>query len=361
MRAARRLVATLGVAAAALGLAGCADGGGADRLVGVAMPTTTLERWVSDGEDVRDQLEAFGYDVDLRYAENDVALQVEQVGDMIDDGVSLLVVGSIDGGALTEQLARAAAAGIPVLAYDRLIVGSPDVAYYATFDNFRVGVLQGTSLLRELGAVAADGTRVEGAGPFTIEMFAGSPDDNNATVFYEGAMSVLEPFLADGTLVVGSGEKELGRIGTPGWDAAVAQERMTALLAAHYAGGARPDGVLAPNDGIAGAVRAALADRGGARGVALTGQDADVDGVRAVVAGEQSSTIYKDTRLLAELAVAMGHTILSGGEPETNDVTSYHNGVEVVPTMLLAPQLVTAADVDRVLVASGAFTAEELR
>ncbi len=362
MRSARTAAAAFMVAAVAMTAAGCAAGQGDDSsLVGVAMPTTTLLRWVDDGEDVQEQLENLGYEVDLRYAENEVATQVQQVGDMIDAGVDLLIIGAIDGTALKDQLARAASADIPVVSYDRLIRDTPDIAYYATFDNLSVGVMQGHSLARGLGLEDADGNKIEGAGPFSVELFAGSPDDNNATVFYEGAMSVLDPYIAAGDLVVTSGEKDFATIATEGWDSAKSNERMTKLLSTHYSGGERPDGVLAPNDGVAISVLEAIKSHGAPAGVVVTGQDAELASVKSIVAGEQTSTIYKNTQLLAEVAVSMGHALLTGREPETNDMTSYDNGVKVVPTMLLTPQLVTQDNLERVLVESGAFTAEEIR
>lgn len=362
MRSARTVVAALVAAAVAVTVSGCAPGqDDGTSLVGVAMPTTTLLRWVDDGEDVQEQLENLGYEVDLRYADNDVDTQVQQLGEMIDAGVDLLIVGSIDGTALKDQLARAAAADIPVVSYDRLIRDTPDIAYYATFDNRAVGVLQGKSFVRGLGLEDADGNKIKGAGPFSVELFAGSSDDNNATVFYEGAMSVLEPYIASGDLVVESGEKDFATIAVESWDPAKGNERMTSLLAAHYPGGTGPDGVLAPNDGIAIAVLEALKTHGAPAGTVVTGQDAELASVKSILAGEQTSTIYKNTQLLAEVAATMGHALLSGREPETNDLTSYDNGVKTVPTMLLTPQLVTQDNLQRVLVESGAFTAEEIR
>lgn len=362
MRSARTVVAALVAGAVAVTVAGCAPGQGDGKLlVGVAMPTTTSLRWVDDGNDVKEQLENLGYAVDMRYAENDVAVQVEQIGSMIEAGADLLIVGSIDGGALNEPLARAAAQDIPVVSYDRLITGTPDIAYYATFDNAAVGVLQAQSLVRGLGLEDADGNKVEGAGPFTVELFAGSSDDNNATVFYDGAMSVLQPYISSGDLVVKSDETDFATISIPAWDPVKGGERMDALLAAHYPGGTAPDGVLSPYDGISIAIVESIAAHGGPAGTVVTGQDAELPSVKSIAADGQTSTIYKNTQLLAEVAVSMGHALLSDREPETNDVSSYDNGVKTVPTMLLAPQLVTQDNLQRVLVESGAFTAEEIR
>jgi putative multiple sugar transport system substrate-binding protein len=358
-------IATGLVAVLALGGCGAAEGSADRPLVGVAMPTTTSLRWIADGENVKAQLEDLGYDVDLRYAENDVPTQVSQLQGMIDAGADLLIIGSIDGTALKANLADAAAKDIPVISYDRLIRDSGDVDYYATFDNYRVGVQQATSLLEGLGVVDAAGERTSAAGPFRVEVFAGSPDDNNATVFYEGAMDVLEPYLEDGTLVVPSGETDFETIATQAWDPKVGAERMTRLLSSTPAGDEPLDGILSPYDGISiGIIDVLKGDGYGSGSTPLpvvSGQDAEVPSVKSVVAGEQYSTIYKDTRQLAEVAVAMGDALLKGEEPETNDVTSYDNGVEVVPTYLLAPQVVTSDNYARVLIEGGYYTEDELR
>jgi len=360
--------ATAGMVAAVLAsatLAGCGVAGDTpDRpLVGVAMPTTTSQRWIADGDNVTAQLEALGYEVDLRYAEDDVPTQVAQLEEMVAAGADALVIGSIDGVALKDVLAEARGAGIAVIAYDRLIRESPDIDYYATFDNARVGVLQATSLLQGLGVLDAGGQPTGEPGPFTVELFAGSPDDNNATVFYEGAMQVLEPYLDSGVLTVGSGQTAFAEIATDAWSADKAAERMQELLPL-YTGKGRLDGVLSPFDGISRAVLSAVQGIGyGTGGLPLpvvTGQDAELDSARSIGAGAQHSTIYKDTRQLAEVAVSMVRALLEGSEPEANDTTTYDNGVMVVPSYLLAPQLVTKENYRTVLVDSGYYTAEEL-
>ncbi|MFP3715220.1 substrate-binding domain-containing protein [Puerhibacterium sp. TATVAM-FAB25] len=327
-------------------------------LVGVAMPSVELERWVGDGENVSAQLTSLGFDVDMRYAEDDPATQVEQLRAMVDAGADALVVASVDGSALSDVLADAGAADIPVIAYDRLISGTDAVDYYASFDNHRVGVLQGTALLRGLGVVDAAGKPTGAAGPFAVELFAGSPDDNNATVFWDGAMSVLRPYLDSGVLTVPSGQVQREQGAIQGWAADLAGERMTSLLGP-YRDGLRLDGVLSPYDGISQAILAATAELGYVP--VVTGQDAELDAVRSVAAGEQYATVYKDTRQLAEVTVQMVQALLDGGEPEVNDTTSYDNGVKVVPAYLLAPQEVTEDSYTKVLVDSGYYTAQELR
>ncbi|HEY0216767.1 MAG TPA: multiple monosaccharide ABC transporter substrate-binding protein [Cellulomonas sp.] len=347
-------------------LAGCATltGGAAqDRpLVGVAMPTTTSERWIADGENVVAQLEALGYDVDIQYAEDDVPTQVSQIEDMIAEGADALVIGSIDGVALKDVLAEAHDAGIALIAYDRLIRESPDIDYYATFDNARVGVLQATTLLQGLGVLDAGGAPTGVAGPFHVELFAGSPDDNNATVFYDGAMQVLQPYLDSGVLTVPSGQTDFATIATAKWDPKNATARMQTLLPLYA--DQRLDGVLSPYDGISIAVLDAAKSIGYGSAAqplpVVTGQDAELASAKSIAAGEQYATVYKDTRQLAEVAVSMVRSLLDGAEPETNDNTSYDNGVKVVPSYLLTPQVVTVQNYRQVLVDGGYYTTEEL-
>jgi putative multiple sugar transport system substrate-binding protein len=341
---------------------GAASEAGDRPLVGVAMPTTTSERWIGDGENVEAQLEALGYDVALEYAENDVPTQVAQLETMIADGADALVIGSIDGVALKGVLAEAAAADIPVIAYDRLINESPDVDYYATFDNARVGLQQATQLLQGLGVLDAAGEPTGVTGPFNVELFAGSTDDNNATVFYSGAMQVLQPYLDSGVLVVPSGETDFTTIAIDAWDPKNAAARMETLLP--YYADKRLDGVLSPYDGISIAIIDGA--KGAGYGTAtqplpvVTGQDAELASAKSIGAGEQYGTVYKDTRQLAEVAVSMVRALLDGAEPETNDLTSYDNGVKVVPSYLLTPMVVDAQNYRQVLVGGGYYTAEEL-
>lgn len=345
---------------------GSTDGGDGDVTVGVAMPTKSSERWIADGDNVKAQLEELGYGVDLQYAEDDIPTQVNQIDNMITNGADVLIIAAIDGTALTSQLEQAAANGIPVIAYDRLIRDSENVDFYTTFDNFQVGVQQATSLLYGLGLTDLEGNPVEGAptGPFNIELFAGSPDDNNAYFFFDGAMSVLQPLIDDGTLVVKSGQTDFDTVATLRWDPATAQSRMENLLTSTYSSGDTVQGVLSPYDGLSIGILGAL--KGSGYGTAslpwpiVTGQDAELGSVKSILAGEQFSTIYKDTRELAAVTVAMVDAILNGEEPEVNDTTTYDNGVKVVPSYLLESQIIVKDNVESVLVDGGYWTAEEL-
>ncbi|MBG0816109.1 multiple monosaccharide ABC transporter substrate-binding protein [Planomonospora sp. ID82291] len=333
-------------------------------LVGVTMPTKSSERWIHDGDNVKGSLEKLGYKVDLQYAENDIPTQVNQIENQITKGAKVLIIASIDGTAITTQLQQAADAKIPVIAYDRLIRNTPNVDYYATFDNHKVGVQQATSLLVGLGLKKADGSDGDAKGPFNIEIFAGSPDDNNATFFYNGAMEVLKPYIDKGTLVVKSGETDFKTVAILRWDPATAQKRMEDLITKAYSG-AKVQGVLSPYDGLSIGILSALKSSG--YGTAdqpypvVTGQDAEVASVKSIIAGEQYATIYKDTRNLAEITVKMADAVLKGGKPEVNNTTDYDNGNKVVPSYLLEPVVVYKDNYKQILVDSGYYTEDQLK
>ncbi|HEU5026019.1 MAG TPA: multiple monosaccharide ABC transporter substrate-binding protein [Spirillospora sp.] len=333
-------------------------------LIGVTMPTKSSERWIRDGNTLKADLEKLGYKVDLQYAENDIPTQVSQIENQITKGAKLLVVASIDGTALTSQLQEAHQNHIPVISYDRLIMRSPDVDYYVTFDNFKVGVEQATSLLTGLKIKNEDGSEGKAKGPFNIELFAGSPDDNNAPFFYNGAMSVLKPYIDKGTLVVKSGQTDFKTMAILRWDPATAQKRMEDILTKTYRGGAKVDGVLSPYDGLSIGILSALKSNG--YGTAsqpypvVTGQDAERASVKSILAGEQYSTIFKDVRKLADEAAKMSDAILKGGKPQVNNTTDYNNQKKVVPTQMLQPVIVNKSNVQTELVQSGYYTQAQL-
>src|SRR5699024_3606259 len=214
------------------------------------MPTKSSQRWVDDGNNMVEQLEELGYETDLQYAEDDVDKQIEQIENMIVKGAEVLVIASIDGTALTNVLQKANDQGIQVVAYDRLIMESEHVTYYATFDNFQVGVLQATYIEEALDVSNEDG-------PFNLEIFGGSPDDNNSYFFWDGAMSVLQPYIDEGKLVVQSDQTDFEQGATLRWDGSKAQERMDNLLSAHYSDETL-DAVYSPFDGISRGVISSL-------------------------------------------------------------------------------------------------------
>lgn len=358
-----------------LGATGCggtrggeaADNAGADNsgaLIGIAMPTKTSERWIKDGTAIQASLEKLGYKTTLEYADDKIPQQVQQVSNMITKGAKVLIIASIDGTALSDQLDDAAKAGIKVIAYDRLINGNANVDYYTTFDNEKVGVDQATSLLTGLGILDATGKETGKTGPFNVELFAGSPDDNNATFFYNGAIKTLQKFIDNGTVVVKSGQTGFTQIATLRWDPATAQKRMQNLIASTYsAGGAKVDGILSPYDGISIGIISALESSGYASDALpiITGQDAEAASVKSIIAGQQYSTIYKDTRQLGDQAVTMADDLLNGKTPEVNDTTSYNNKIKVVPTFLLQPSVITKDNYQKELIDSGYYTAADLK
>ena len=326
-------------------------------LVGVAMPTKSSTRWISDGNSMVAALAAKGYKADLQYAEDDIPNQLAQIENMITKGAKVLVIAAIDGTTLTNVLQKAADKGIKIISYDRLIVGSKNVDYYATFDNFQVGVLQAQSLEKALGLK-------EGKGPFNIELFGGSADDNNAFFFYDGAMSVLDPYIKSGKLVVRSKQTGMQKVATLRWDGQVAQARMENLLSAYY-GKDKVHAVLSPYDGLSIGILSALKGVGyGGAGQPMpfvSGQDAEVPSVKSIIRKEQYSTIFKDTRELAKVAAGMVDAVISGKQPEINDTKTYNNKVKVVPSYLLKPVAVDLSNYKQVLVGSGYIKEEQLK
>ncbi|WP_274425024.1 multiple monosaccharide ABC transporter substrate-binding protein [Chelativorans sp. YIM 93263] len=326
--------------------------------VGIAMPTKSSARWISDGNSMVKQFEEAGYETDLQYAEDDIPNQLAQIENMITKGADVLVIASIDGTTLSNALENANAAGINVIAYDRLIRDSEHVDYYATFDNFQVGVQQANSLVEGLEARFPDDK------PWNVELFGGSPDDNNAYFFYDGAMSVLQPLIDSGDIVIPSEQMGMDTVGTLRWDGSVAQARMDNLLSAYYTD-AEVHGVLSPYDGLSIGILSSLKGVGYGSGdlemPIVTGQDAEIPSIKSILAGEQYSTVFKDTRELARVTVGMVDALLQGGEPEINDTETYDNGVKVVPSYLLEPVPVDADNWEEVLVGSGYYTEDQLQ
>ena len=345
------------ILASATAVMALATGVWAEGTVGIAMPTKSSARWISDGNSMVKQFEEAGYETDLQYAEDDIPNQLAQIENMITKGVDVLVIAAIDGTTLSNALENAHYAGIKVIAYDRLIRDSEYVDYYATFDNFQVGVQQATSLV--------DGLKARfGEGPYNVELFGGSPDDNNAYFFYNGAMSVLQPLIDSGDVVIVSGQQGMDTVGTLRWDGAVAQSRMDNLLSAHYTD-KEVHGVLSPYDGLSIGILSSLKGVGYGSGdlkmPVVTGQDAEVPSVKSMLADEQYSTIFKDTRELARVTVGMVDAVLEGGEPEINDTETYDNGMKIVPSYLLEPVAVDLSNWEGVLIDSGYYTEDQIK
>ncbi|KIS27584.1 sugar ABC transporter substrate-binding protein [Arthrobacter sp. SPG23] len=367
--------------AASLVLAGCAGGGAGggngsngspaapkDTRIGVSLPSQDEERWITDGSAIKEGLEKIGYQVDLQYANNDIPTQQQQVDQMITQGADLLLLAPLDGTALTPQLQAAAGANIPIVSYDRFVRNSADVDVYVTFDNFKVGAQQATSLLIGLGVLNKDGSEGSAKGPFNIELFGGSLDDNNATFVFNGGMSVLQKYIDNGTLVITSGQNKLAQVATENWSQQKAQERMDNLLTASYTGGPALHGVLTPNDSVARGVITSLRNAGygptlgsGQKPMPVTtGQDAEVASVKLINDDVQFSTVFKDTRTLAAQAVSAAEDLLAGKDPEVNDTKSYDNGSKIVPSFLVPIQPIYKDNIKTALIDSGYYTAAEV-
>lgn len=358
----KRIIAVIALAlmvmlAAVPLFAGGQQDSGSAKLVGIAMPTQSSQRWIQDGGNMKKILEERGYKVILQYAEDNIDAQVAQIENMITRGVNCLVIASIDGESLTNVLEKAAASNVPVIAYDRLIRNSPHVSYYATFDNYKVGVQQGGYIVEKLGLK-------EGKGPYNVEIFAGSPDDNNAYFFFNGAMDQLNPYIKKGQLKIRSNQTDFAQVATLRWDGATAQQRMDNIITAHYTN-ANIDAVLSPYDGISIGILSALKSAGYGRGAKklpiVTGQDAELPSVKSMLAGEQTHTVFKDTRTLANRAASMVDAVLQGKAAEVNDTKTYDNGVKVVPSYLEEPVSVDITNYREALIDTGYYKEADLK
>jgi len=355
----RKLISTLlCIAMVVTMLVGCgkteASTGVTKGLVGVAMPTKDLQRWNQDGSNMKAQLEEAGFKVDLQYASNDIQTQVSQIENMIANDCKLLVIASIDGDSLGTVLAQAKAKNIPVIAYDRLIMNSDAVTYYATFDNYMVGTKQGQYIEDALKLKTA-------TGPFNLEIITGDPGDNNAKYFYNGAMDVLKPYITSGKLVVQSKQVDFATVATANWATETAQSRMENIISSYYANGTKLDVVLCSNDSTAlGAENALTASYKGTWPV-ITGQDCDIANVKNMIAGKQSMSIFKDTRTLAKQVVTMVEAVMSGGTASVNDTKSYNNGKGIVPSYLCEPVFADISNYKTLLIDSGYYTESALK
>ena len=334
---------------------GAAAGGeaGGKSKVGVSMPTKDLQRWNQDGDYMKSELEGAGYDVDLQYAANDVATQLSQVENMINSGCDVLVIAAIEGSSLGEALDMAESKNIPVIAYDRLLMESDTVDYYATFDNYMVGTIQGDFIKNQLDLDNA-------AGPFNLEITAGDPGDNNALFFYQGAMDVLNPYIEAGKLNVVSGQTEFSDVATASWKTETAQSRAETILSSYYADGTNVDVWLCSNDSTALGVENALASNYTGSYPIITGQDCDIANVKNMLEGKQSMSVFKDTRTLAQQVVKMVGQILNNETVDVNDTETYDNGKKVVPSFLCSPVFADINNYQTILIDSGYYQASDL-
>ena len=342
------------------GTASSSSGGSTDgKTIGILMPTKSSERWINDGNDMVSKLKELGYNTDLQYAEDVIETQVSQAENLITKGVDCLVIANIDGESLTDVCQKAKDSNIPVIAYDRLIKNTENVDYYISFDNTLVGVQIGEYIEKTLDLKNASGKS------YNIELFAGSPDDNNAHMLYDGAMSVLQQYIDKGSLKVVSGQTDFDTVCTLRWDGALAQSRMENILTANYSNGEKVDAVFSSFDGLSRGIVEALRSVGyGSADLpwpVITGQDAETASVKSIIAGQQTQTIFKDTRELAAQAVKTVDAVLKGQEVEVNDTKTYNNGVKVVPSYLCTPISVDINNYKEVLVDSGYIKEQDLK
>lgn len=333
------------------------DKPGEGKTVAIAMPTQSSERWIKDGDNMKKQLEDLGYKVLLQYAEDDPQQQVSQIENFVAQMVDCIVIAAVDSGALTTVEAQAKTAGIPIIAYDRLLMDTDAVSYYASFDNKGVGTAIANYIV---DAKDLEGAKAAGES-YTIEFFMGSPDDNNAVLLYEGIMEVLQPYLDDGTLVCKTGRTSFEETCILRWSQETAQQWCENYLSGFYAD-EDLDIACSAFDGFAYGIRSALEGAGytEANWPLITGQDAELMAVKNIISGKQTMSIYKDTRLLAEKCVTMVNAVVNGSEPEINDTETYDNGVFVVPSYLCTPQAVDVNNYEELLVDGGYYTAEDL-
>jgi len=338
-------------------MTGCGSGDKKSAKIGVAMPTQTRQRWNQDGANIEKKLLEQGYRVDLQYANNEIGLQISQIEKMIKDECKVIIIAAVDANSLSDILEKAKEKKIKIISYDRLIMNTDAVDYYATFDNLAVGTMQGEYIEEKLNLK-------NGGGPFYLEITAGSLDDNNTVSLFEGAMDVLRPYIQKGQLVVRSGQTDLKQCAISHWKEEIAKERMAGILADYYAD-AHLDAALCANDSTAIGVQAALLEAGyntpEKKMPIITGQDADKKNIKAILRGEQTMSIFKDTRILSDEVVKMVNAIIAGKEPETNDIGNYNNGMKIVPSFLLRPQFVDKSNYRELLIDSGYYTENDIR
>lgn len=360
----KKILAIALCAAMVAGLAACGSGSsegstqsssgsssstsGSGQLVGISMPTKSLERWNRDGEYLKEQFEAAGYQVELTFSDNDNDQQNNDIANMISDNVDILIVAAIDGDALSQTLADAADANIPVISYDRLIMNTDAISYYVSFDNYEVGVLQGQFVIDQLG-LDLDDTSTS----YNIEFVAGDPADNNAGFFFNGAVDTLQPYIDAGILVIQSGKTTFEQCATEAWATDTALENMQNTLASYYSDGTQLDVVLASNDSTAlGVAQALTTDYNGGNDVILTGQDGDEANLANIVDGLQTMTVYKNVSDEAGVTLILAEKMLAGESPADDllsefdvdaayDTESYDNGTGIIPSYLLVPWTVT--------------------
>ena len=339
---------------------GCKSPEKETELVGVLMPTKSLQRWNQDGDNIKMMLEESGYKVELNYADNDVAQQLNQFLDLFERGAKIIIIAAVDGSALSTQLKDINHDDVAIIAYDRMLLDTDAVDYYTSFDSEYIGRLQAQYIVDALSLDEA------GKGPYNLEVYAGSPDDNNSRLLNKGAMDILLPYIESGSLIVKSGlgttHDDWMEIGIMEWAALDAQSRMETLLKNYYAD--EPvDAVLSPNDSLAAGIIAALEKDGYGTDEkpypVVTGQDCDLLNVKYIMEGKQSMSVFKDTRVLAQVTADIVDAIITGSEIPINAMCT--NNYKDVPSYLVDATLTDRQNYVQVLLDSGYYTADQLK
>lgn len=329
--------------------------------VGISMPTKSLERWNRDGSYLEEQFKKEGYDVEITYSDNDTDQQVNDIQNMISDNVDILVVAAIDGDTLSTVLADAKDQNIPVISYDRLIMNTDAISYYVSFDNYKVGQLQGQYIIDTL---KLDGSKKK----YNMEVTAGDPADNNATFFYNGAMDTLKKYIDDGTIKIVSKQQDFESVATSQWSTDEALNRMQNILSSYYADGKNQlDIALCSNDSTAlGVTQAIESDYAGKNTPLITGQDGDVANLKNILDGKQAMTVYKAVANEAVVTLKLVKSVLDGNTPDESltkefdcecsyDTDSYDNGTGKIPSYLLTPEVITKDNYKEKLVDTGYY------
>ena len=328
-------------------------GGSAGIKVGISMPTKDLRQWSNDGDQMEKELKAQGYAVTLDYASNDIATQVSQIDNMLNDGCSLLIIAAIDGDSLGIVLDIAKERNVAVISYDRLLMNSDAITNYVAFDLYMIGWKQGEYIRDNLKLDTTDG-------PYNIELFAGDPGDNTARYIFSGAMDVLMPYIDQGKVIVKSGQTDFKEVSTAAWASEAAQSRMDAIIAANYADGTTLYAVLCADDRCALGVTNALESNYNGQWPIITGCNCEIPNVKNILNGKQSMSVFCDTRTLASKAVEMADAILKGGEAPVNDRETYNNNVMVVPSFLCEPVVADKDNYRPILIDSGYYGEDDL-
>lgn len=364
------LVIAMAASMTACGFARMANDGtgsnknGADsekKKVGISMPTKSLERWNRDGSYLEEQFKKEGYDVEIIYSDNDTEQQVKDLQSMISDKVDILVVAAVDGDTLSTVLEDAKEQNIPVISYDRLIMNTDAISYYVSFDNYKVGQLQGQYIIDTL---KLDSPKKK----YNMEITAGDPADNNSIFFYNGAMDILKKYIDDGTVNIVSKQKEFDKVVTPQWSVDEALNRMQDILSTFYADGNNQlDIALCSNDSTAlGVTQAIESDYAGKNTPLITGQDGDIENLKNIIDGKQAMTVYKAIEKEAVVTLELVKSILDGENSDASltdkfdcecsyDTESYHNSIKKIPSYLLVPEVITKDNYKEKLVDTGYY------